>query len=100
MARAEFRADYKGIGLILKSPQMMREMKARAERVQARAVSLSPHQTGNYVASFRVETSVRVGKTTRAIAKVINDSPHATFVEWGTSRTPRHRVLGRAAGSA
>ena len=100
MARARFRANYKGIGLILASPQMQREMKSRAEKVRARAEALSPEDTGQYVHSFKVEISIRKGKTTRAVAKVVNDAPHAAYVEWGTSRTPRHRVMGRAAGSA
>lgn len=99
MARAKFRASYKGIGEILRSPQMQREMKTRAERVQAKAEALAPVETGDYAGSFRVEVELRAGKTRRAVAKVINDSPHATYVEWGTSRTPRYRVMGRAAGS-
>lgn len=99
MARAKFRASYKGIGQILRSQQMQQAMQTRAEQVQRRAEALAPRDTGSYAASFRVETSVREGKTRRAVAKVINDAPHATFVEWGTSRTPRHRVLGRAAGA-
>ena len=100
MARARFRANYKGIGQILVSPQMQREMKARAEKVKARAEALSPEDTSQYVRSFKVEPFIRKGKTSRAVAKVINDSPHAAYVEWGTSRTPRFRVMGRAAGSA
>lgn len=100
MARARFRANYKGIGQILTSPQMQREMKARAEKVKARAEALSPEDTGRYVTSFKVETLIRKAKTSRAVAKVVNDSPHAAYVEWGTSKTPRFRVMGRAAGSA
>ncbi len=100
MARVRFRANYKGIGLILKSPQMQREMTARAEKIKARAESLAPRDTGSYASSFKVETYIREGKTTRAVAKVINSSNHAAYVEWGTSRTPRYRVMGRAAGSA
>lgn len=97
MARAKFRASYKGIGAILRSEQMKREMETRAEQVQRRAEALAPVDSGSYASSFRVETEIRQGKTIRAIAKVVNDSPHASYVEWGTSRTPRHRVMGRAA---
>lgn len=99
-ARAKFRGSYKGIGKILRSAQMEQEMRARAERVQQRAEGLAPRETGDYVQHFRVETEIRNGKTTRAIATVVNDSQHAAYVEWGTSRTPRHRVMGRAAGEA
>lgn len=97
--RARFRGNYKGVGEMLRSPQMQREMESRAERVKARAVASSPVDSGEYVQSFRVEGSIRPGKSSRAIAKVINDSPHATYVEWGTSKTPRYRVMGKAAGS-
>ncbi|MEO3856234.1 HK97 gp10 family phage protein [Acrocarpospora sp. B8E8] len=97
--RAKFRGNYKGIGQILASPQMQRAMEARAERVKQRAISGSPVETGDYKQSFKVEGSIRKGKTTRAIAKVINDSPHAAYVEWGTSKTPRYRVMGKAAGA-
>lgn len=100
MARARFRVSYKGIGEILRSEQMKREMQARGDQVKAAAEALAPVDTGNYAASFRVESGIREGKTRRATAKVINDSPHASYVEWGTSRTPRHRVMGRAAGAS
>lgn len=101
MARkAKFRGDYDGIGEMLCSPQMQAEMRARAERVQSRAESLAPVETGQYRSSFRVEVGVRDGKTRRAEAKVINDDTAAPYVEYGTSKTPRYRVMGRAAGSA
>lgn len=96
---ARFRTDYKGIGKMLTSPQMQREMRARAEQVQSRAESLAPHESGQYGASFRIEVDVREGAKPRARATVINDAPAAPYVEWGTSRTPRYRVMGRAAGS-
>lgn len=97
--RARFRGDYKGIGKMLRSAQMQREMEARAERVKGKAEALAPHDSGRYAGSFRVEAGVREGKKPRAVAKVINDAPNAPYVEWGTSRTPRFRVMGKAAGS-
>lgn len=98
--RARFKGNYKGLGQILTSKQMQNEMEARARRVQSRCVATSPRDTGNYSSSFRVETGVRPGAKPRAESKVINDDEAAAYVEWGTSRTPRHRVMGRAAGSA
>lgn len=98
-SRARFRANYKGIGKMLTSPQMQQAMRTRAEQVQRRAESLAPRETGEYGASFRVEVDVREGAKPRARARVINDSPAAPYVEWGTSRTPRYRVMGRAAGT-
>lgn len=97
--RARFRGNYKGIGDMLRSPQMQREMATRAERVKDKALALAPRETGQYSTSFRVEVGVREGKKPRAQAKVINDASNASYVEWGTSKTPRFRPLGRAAGA-
>jgi hypothetical protein len=76
---------------------MQREMQQVAEQVKSKAEAIAPRDSGQYAASFRVEVGVREDNS-RAQAKVINDDPIASYVEWGTSRTPRHRVLGRAAG--
>ena len=96
--RARFRGNYKGVGQILTSPQMQREMEARAKRVEAECVSTSPRDSGRYASSFRVETGIRQGTKPRAESKVINGDPAAPYIEYGTSRTPRYRVMGRAAG--
>jgi hypothetical protein len=98
-ARARFRGNYKGIGQMLVSPQMQREMESRARRVESTCVATAPEDTGSYASSFRVETGIRPGKKPRAESKVINDDDAAPYVEWGTSRTPRYRVMGRAAGA-
>lgn len=97
--RARFKGNYKGLGQILRSRQMQAEMELRAKRVEVRCVSSSPRDTGDYSSSFRVETGVRAGGKPRAESKVINDDAAAPYVEWGTSRTPRYRVMGRAAGA-
>ncbi|TDD54587.1 HK97 gp10 family phage protein [Nonomuraea terrae] len=97
--RARFRGNYKGVGRLLASKQMQDEMESRAKRLQSACEADAPRDTGAYSQSFRVETGVRQGRTPRAESKVINDDPAAPYVEWGTSRTPRHRVMGRAAGA-
>ncbi len=97
--RAKFRGDYKGIGKMLRSKQMQREMETRAERVKSKAEGLAPRDSGRYADSFKVETGVREGRKPRAVSKVVNDAPNAPYVEWGTSKTPRHRTMGRAAGA-
>jgi hypothetical protein len=98
-AKPRFRGNYKGIGEMLVSSQMQREMEQRARRVEARCVATSPEDTGAYRSSFRVETGIRPGPKPRAESKVINGDEAATLVEWGTSKTPRYRVMGKAAGS-
>jgi hypothetical protein len=100
MARkVRFKGNYKGVGQILTAKQMQREMEQRARVVERRCETTSPHDTGNYASSFRVETGIRPGPKPRAQSKVINDDEAAVYVEYGTSRTPRYRVMGRAAGA-
>jgi hypothetical protein len=96
--RARFRGDYKGIGQILTSEKMQNQMESRAERLESACRTSAPRNTGSYASSFRVETGIRPGAKPRAESKVINDDFAATLVEWGTRRTPRFRVMGRAAG--
>jgi hypothetical protein len=97
--RARFKGNYKGVGKILVSKKMQDAMEERAEKVQGRCVANAPEDTGTYKASFRIETGIRPGSKPRAQSKVINDDKAAAYVEWGTSRTPRFRVMGRAAGA-
>jgi hypothetical protein len=98
--RARYRQNTKAFAKVLVSKQMQDAMKDRAEQVQQRAEGIAPRDTGDYGSSFRVEVGVREGPKPRAVAKVVNDNPAAPYVEWGTSRTPRYRVMGRAAGGA
>lgn len=97
--RTRFKGDYKGIGKLLRSAQMQREMENRADPIKQRCEADSPRDSGQYAESFRIETGVRGGKKPRAQSKIINSAPNAAYVEWGTSRTPRFRVMGKAAGS-
>lgn len=97
--KARFRPDYKGIGRILASQTMQDQMEERAESVMARCIADAPEDTGSYRSSFRIETGIRPGPKPRAVSKVVNDDEAAPYVEWGTSRTPRRRVMGRAAGA-
>lgn len=97
--RARFRGNYKGIGRILTSKQMQDEMESRADKLKGACQASAPRETGAYSRSFHVETGIRKGGKPRAQSKLINDDESAVYVEWGTSRTPRYRVMGRAAGA-
>lgn len=97
--RARFRGNYKGVGEMLTSKQMQKEMEDRARRLEGACVADAPRDTGNYATSFRIETGIRPGPKPRAESKVINDDEAAVYVEFGTSHTPRYRVMGRAAGT-
>lgn len=106
MARpARFRMSRKGVGELLRSPQIEAEMLRRANVIKAAAVSISPVGTsawdphpGMYKASWHVSSTRRGGRRRdRAVATVWNSAPHARFVEYGTERVHAHHVLLRAA---
>lgn len=97
----DFTLDYEGVGKLLCGPEMQALMRERAELGAQRAQSTapvdaaSPHP-GRYRESFVVESGVREGKTRRAFGRVVNTSPEAILVEYGSRNNPRHRTLGRA----
>lgn len=83
-----------GIDAMLRSPEMVRAMRARAEAGRAFAQRIAPVDTGRYRASFRVVAGVRDGK---AWARLENPVYYAVYLEWGTRYMRARRVLGRAA---
>jgi hypothetical protein len=101
-----FKGNYRGLGELLKSPEMEAEMLRRAEAVKARAESTAPFDPKSrdgthYRDAFRVESSRDGGQHhDRAVARVVNDDPAAFQIEYGTSDTPRHRTLGKALDAA
>jgi hypothetical protein len=98
---ATFNASYRGIGEMLKSPEIEAEMVRRAEKVKAQAEATAPVDTGQYKASFSVRSSRSGGaKHDRASAVVENSDDAAFFVEYGASHTPRYRTLGKALDAA
>lgn len=104
MARASgtrFRASYRGIGRMIRSPEMRAEMRRRAEKVKAAAEATAPVDSGEYKASFKVTSGARGGfRKDRAYGRVTNTAPHAFYVEYGTSSTRAHHTLRRALRAA
>lgn len=102
MARATFKPNSKGIGSMLRSQKMEREMVNRAGLVQGYGEAIAPRDTGEYAASFRIESGtdnspVRLGTSDRAWAMVRNFARHAAAVEFGNRQVGEgQRVLGRA----
>lgn len=80
-------ADSAGVGSMLQS---------KASTVLSRARAISPFETGEYAGSFRVGFD----RTDRRVIRVYNDADHALVVEYGSSRVPHYRVLGRALEAA
>lgn len=89
--------DYAGTGQLMRGPEMVALMTEAARRGEAIARTLAAGhvRTGDYEASFRVETSSRGGPhKDRAEARLVNDSAHAVLVEWYDDQ----HILGRTAG--
>lgn len=83
---------------VLQAGFMRVQMQRRAEAIKVRAIGLSPTRTGRYKASFHVGSGIRRTGTPRAYGRVTNTAPYASAVEFGFGKTPKYRVLGRAAG--
>jgi hypothetical protein len=104
-----FNADFRGIGELLRSPEMQAAMHAKAEKIAAAAratAPVGPETDGvHYRDAFEVSSGVREGASRRAYGQVENASEHAAAVEFGNFRTrpqtiEAHHVLGRALDAA
>lgn len=100
-SRSHYEHNYRRFGdEVLRAEFMQNVMRARAVQIQAAAEQMAPIDTGEYITSFDVTSGVRrTGRTRRAYGRVTNTAAHAMAVEFGFGRTPRYRVLGRAAGT-
>ena len=110
MADVIYKPDHRGIGELLRGP----DMHALVHRVAAEAipfaVSISPDDPPygvGYIAAFDVEDAteeVTIRGGPRAVARLVNRSDHAAAVEWGWSTAhhefgnhPGYHVLSRTA---
>ncbi|WPO70200.1 HK97 gp10 family phage protein [Streptomyces sp. KN37] len=100
---ARFKMSRKGVGQLLRSPEVQAEMLRRAETIKSVAVSLSPvdeggPHPGQYRAAWSASSTARGGqRRDRATATVSNSAYYARWVEYGTERVRAHHVLLRAA---
>lgn len=108
---SRYRHQYKNFGdAVLRSEWMVAEMRRRAEAVKAAAEALAPvgdpatdSHAGRYKDSFSVSAGVRkrTQGSRRAVGRVVNSSPEATFVEYGSaSGTPAYHTMARALDAA
>lgn len=89
-----YEKDIRGTNDLMTGPEMVAFMAAAAENGKRFAESISPVRTGEYKASFRVETSAHGGpRHNRAEARLVNDSEHSTDVEW--LNHGGERILGK-----
>jgi hypothetical protein len=93
----DFKADYQGIGEMLKADFMQADMMERARRGKEFAEATAPYDehggSPHYKDLFRVAATPN---TQRAEASLINDDEAAFQIEYGTRHTPKHRTLGKA----
>ena len=91
----KYEPDYPGTAALMRSAEIRRLVHDVAEDAVPFAQSISPdapelHE--GYISSFRVETGEEIVSGDRlAAAYLINDAPHASFVE------AAHHVLSRTA---
>lgn len=104
---AKFKMSTRGVGQLLRSPEMEAEMRRRAELIKSVAESIAPvggpadPHPGMYKGSFDVTSTSRGGRRKdRATATVRNLAYYARWVEYGTDKVPAHHVLLRAALAA
>lgn len=102
-ARPGFKADYAGIGKMLRSTEMQAGIRQFVEQAKDRAVELAPvgdpatdPHAGRYKESFVVSSGVQRRATSRAYGDLTNTAPEAVDVEFGTSVQEAHHVLLRS----
>jgi hypothetical protein len=96
-----YEPDRQGVGMLMMSDEMREMLRLAAERGAEYARSIAPAghppgdpHPGEYAASFRVEVVTPAPSwDDRPAALIVNDSPHAAYVEWQDG----YHVLARAA---
>jgi hypothetical protein len=101
--------SYEGIGEMLRSEFMEAEMGRRINNVKDRAVATSPvgsaatrdTHPGRYKDAFETETTREGGvNKDRASGYLVNTSPEAFIVEYGTSRQRAFATMRNALDAA
>lgn len=109
----EFKIDQAGFGKgVLRAEWLKSLLIERAEAAKAVAESIAPvddhgPHPGRYKESFSIESGETdtyskdyPGAGPRVYAELLNSSPEAFLVEFGSRNNPKHRVLGKATGAA
>ena len=97
-----FKADYAGIGQMLRSAEMEAGMLELAEKAKTYAEAIAPvdehsDHPGRYKAAFRTESGRAGGyEHDRAYANLVNDAEEALWVEVGSKHNDAHHVLARS----
>lgn len=91
-----FKADFKGIGQLMRSPEVRARLAARAQPIvgTARAIARSAGDA-DLADSYRAEQGTR--PRGRPYARIITDHSAGEAREYGDEGVDRLRILGRAA---
>lgn len=89
-----FKANRRGIGELINSPEVEAVLLTAVTEAMARAVVIAPVETGRYRDAF--EVGIDHTKLDRPRAYLRNNMPYAIAVEYGAGPVRRHRTLGRA----
>lgn len=96
MARSRFVPDPRGIGEVMRSPEVRTALRQVADEIEPRAKTLARAEVSDEFAdSIYVEEATR--PRGRPTARVIADREDAETVEFGDTNAERRRILGRAA---
>jgi hypothetical protein len=94
-AKITYKPSYAGTGALMNGPEMQEMLRQKAVKGMEYAIGIAPERTGDYKEHFSVEVRDHGGvHGDRAEAKIVNDSDHATEVEWRDG----YHVLSRTAG--
>jgi hypothetical protein len=93
-SKIDYRPNIRGTRKLMTGPEMVALMAAAAEKGRGFAESISPVDNGEYINAFKVETTAKGGpRRNRAEARLVNESDHASDVEW--INHGGERILGK-----
>lgn len=101
---ARFVPNEAGIRRVLQSEDMQQTLAARMERARIRAEAIAAVDTGRYAYAVNIPPGERGGgfhvvsgvDDGRAFARLVNDTPYAYFLEFGTRYMKAHKTLRRS----
>jgi hypothetical protein len=100
--RAKFKPDYRAFHRFATSDQMLRPLYEAAHDIRVIAAATSPRSDGagpHYADEYKVDSRpnvLRIGRFSRRIVTVVNESPKAAPNEFDNKRSKGGHHLGKA----
>lgn len=93
-----FELNKLGVSEVANGQDIRREMRRRADNAASWVRANAPRDSGDFADSLRVEDVARGGpKRDRAEVRLVADSDHAVYVEYGAYGRDGEHLLTRAA---